>query len=145
MYRETESLKDGVWGRNELWLQSAPVLAIGGLQRRKKKKKKSQGNPGGGHMSGISSLGSVVTVSGMDSRHVPDRSQRRAAFWVDLGPSDGQVGVCVGGRGLWARTASSLFGNGGGVAVKTGQDTSNTHTLMKWVNTDNSGRQDVFF
>lgn len=52
-------------------------------------------------------------------------------FQMDLSSSDGQVGVRVSGRGLWARAASSLFGNGGGVAVKTGQDTLDTHTLAQ--------------
>ncbi|KAG7233021.1 hypothetical protein INR49_007561 [Caranx melampygus] len=52
---------------------------------------------------------------------------------MEVRASDGQVGVCVGGRGLWARAAtttaaaaSSLLRDGGRVAVEPGQHTCNT-------------------
>lgn len=46
-----------------------------------------------------------------------------AGVWMDVRSSDGQVSVCVSGCGLWAQTASSLFRNGGRVAVETRQHT----------------------
>lgn len=56
---------------------------------------------------------------------------------MDAGCSDGQVSVCVGGGGLWAHAASSLFRNGGRVAVETGQhawskDTQGEHTGLSY-------------
>lgn len=66
------------------------------------------------------------------SRRVLDfspRLQRGFRVRLDVGSSDGQVGVCVGGRRLRARVASSLLGDGGRVAVETRQ---HTFSIINW-------------
>lgn len=78
-------------------------------------RKKHKEDPGGGRMPAVELL---LVFLIRDSPPQMDSLREVAS-------SDGQVGVCVSGRGLWADQAHSLFWNWAGIAVQAGQDTYN--------------------